>query len=281
MSKQIRAVKAHYDKVSSRHILYRTNIYALEEDAMYARIFSPYFEGSNLAVLDIGCGFGLPQPIWEMALPHIGHYTGVDLSPRMLSLAKNILSKEIADGKVQLHQDDLLHFLTTLEDECYDRITAVHGVLSLNERSKLGKILSESHRVVKKGGYNIIDMINRKPGMKRFIADYKNRLIKTDSTTQVYTYNSRELNDILTKSGFEVVTMKGLNVFGASVEAEQYFVTEQQKIESAQQAGDKSAQEKLTALHQRARSLIEIDYDICTDDLRWGHSLITFARRPI
>jgi predicted TPR repeat methyltransferase len=90
--------------------------------------------------IDLGCGTGL---VGVRLAGHVGTMDGVDLSPRMIELARR---RGIYYG---LAAADMVDFLREREDEAVDLIFAGDAFCYLNE---LGPILNESRRVLEPRG---------------------------------------------------------------------------------------------------------------------------------
>jgi SAM-dependent methyltransferase len=132
-----RVVEAGYDRVAERYLASKdaeapTTLAALEE---LARELPP-----DAAVLDPGCGAGVPVTRW---LAQRFAVTGVDLSTRQLELARqhvptaNFLKADMTD--------------LSLAPETFDAVVALHSIIHVpraEQRGMLGKI----HRWLKPGG---------------------------------------------------------------------------------------------------------------------------------
>ncbi len=99
--------------------------------------------GNNL-FLDIACGTGF---MLEIAKRHFDCCIGVDNCEDMLKKAKDILSKEISEGKIILRLSDASN--VAFSDGMFD-VCSIHG--SLHHFFELEPVLREAYRVLKEGG---------------------------------------------------------------------------------------------------------------------------------
>lgn len=94
-------------------------------------------------VLEIGCGIGR----WALSLQHHGiHYTGIDISPKMVEIAK----KRVSAAFFTMSADAL-----TFEDEQFDLVVSV-TVLQHIPYEQQHTAITQLCRVTKKGGYILL-----------------------------------------------------------------------------------------------------------------------------
>ena len=109
-------------------------------------------DGSQLAILDLGCGPGL----YAEKLTKLGHQvTGVDFSANSIEYAK--MSAQKAKLNICYRQQD---YLTMNEENQYDLIMMIFtdfGVLVPEQRSRL---LAKVHKALKPGGTFLLDVLN-------------------------------------------------------------------------------------------------------------------------
>lgn len=104
-------------------------------------------------VLEVGCGIGR----WAEFLTKRGiDYTGIDISPKMVKVAK----QRVLNGKFFVSSGETLDF----EDETFDLAFSITVLHHIPYEGKL-KMIKEISRVVKKGGYiiTIEDICLEKP----------------------------------------------------------------------------------------------------------------------
>ena len=115
-------------------------------------------DGSQLAILDLGCGPGL----YTEKLASYGHQvTGVDFSANSIKYAKE--SAKNKNLNICYRQQD---YLTLTEENQYDLIMMIFtdfGVLSPDQRTSL---LAKVHRALKPGGTFILDVLNDNASIK-------------------------------------------------------------------------------------------------------------------
>ena len=132
-----RVVETGYDRVAERYLASKDaedpeTLAALEQ---LARELPP-----DAAVLDLGCGAGVPVTRW---LAQRFWVTGVDLSARQLELARQHAP---AANLLKVDMTDL-----SLEPKSFDAVVALHSIIHVprtEHRSLLGKI----HHWLKPGG---------------------------------------------------------------------------------------------------------------------------------
>ena len=132
-----RVVETGYDRVAERYLASKdaedpTPLAALEE---LARELSP-----GAAVLDLGCGAGVPVTRW---LAQRFAVTGVDLSARQLELARRHVP---AASFFKADMTDL-----SLAPETFDAVVALHSIIHVPRAEHPG-LLGKIRRWLKPGG---------------------------------------------------------------------------------------------------------------------------------
>jgi ubiquinone/menaquinone biosynthesis C-methylase UbiE len=101
------------------------------------------------AVVEIGCGTGaLARRLLERELPADARYLGLDLSPRMISIARRRLARYGARARVELA--DAAERVPA-EDGWADRVVAAY-LLDLLPPERTAAVLAEAARVLAPGG---------------------------------------------------------------------------------------------------------------------------------
>jgi len=95
----------------------------------------------NGKILDLGCGTGYTTAALEKAYPK-AKITGVDVSGGMLAEAAKICHH------AQLHQDDMLHYITTQPSASIELVLAAWSM----GYSQPNQIIAQAERVLKPGG---------------------------------------------------------------------------------------------------------------------------------
>jgi ubiquinone/menaquinone biosynthesis C-methylase UbiE len=132
-----RVVESGYDRVADRYLTSKdaedpTTLAALEE---LARELPP-----DAAVLDLGCGAGVPVTRW---LAQRFAVTGVDISAKQLELARQHVPT--ADF-LKADMTDL-----SFAPETFDAVVALHSIIHV-PRTEHSALLGEIHRWLKPGG---------------------------------------------------------------------------------------------------------------------------------
>lgn len=105
-------------------------------------------------ILDVGCGAGGYFPVYLDAGLEI---KGVDVSDSMSEKVRNIFSKEVAEGKVSAETGDIENL--GFEDNKFDYAVSAGVFMYLPD---MKQALAEMHRVVKVGGYAILNIDNHR-----------------------------------------------------------------------------------------------------------------------
>lgn len=157
---------------------------------------SRFTKPSNLNILDLGCGLGYECEEWKRLGNHV---VGADLNGKWLKYAKE-------HGFVdETFRCDLMLPIKQ-KSETYD---IVYCSEVFEHLPKLGPLISETKRVLKKGGYLIVTTDN--PCNIRNIA----RMLRQDSgyfesEGHLHYYSPKNLAKIMANNGFQVISVKTL-----------------------------------------------------------------------
>jgi predicted TPR repeat methyltransferase len=138
-------------------------------------------------VLDLGCGTGLVGQAFAGAYAAI---EGVDLSPRMLAVAR---TTRLYDG---LHEGDLLGFLKGQTDRTADLVVAADVFVYM---AALDDVFSEVHRVLMRGGLFAFTVQAHAGG---------GVILGEDSR---YAHGEPYLRDLAAQTGFSVVLFEAVS----------------------------------------------------------------------
>jgi ubiquinone/menaquinone biosynthesis C-methylase UbiE len=148
--------------VNARHSLSRAQTQAIydrigrwqdtqafyEDQALDALIAHGAFESAQ-ALLEVGCGTGrLAERLLRGHCPSDAQYVGVDLSPRMVEIARDRLAS--LGIRSQVRQTDG-SFSFDRPDGSQDRVVATY-LLDLLPQADIRSFLAESHRLLGKTG---------------------------------------------------------------------------------------------------------------------------------
>lgn len=165
--------------------LNRRNSYQCFLDIAKASLGAMVANCSNkkIRLLDLGCGTGLVAE----SLAHLcSHITGIDISPRMISIASKRLP--LGTELLTINMFDDFHYFCA-----FDAVVS-RGVLLSHYGDRSLEFLSHIHNALLPGGVVIIDAIN-----------YQD----PNRTTNKRAYGKLELSDILLSQGFCNVVIHG------------------------------------------------------------------------
>lgn len=184
----------NYKENSKRNFDKQAKVYDNSICSMYPRkcYRSVIDEINNIkfnSLLDVGCGTG---EILNKISNNKGKYYGLDLSPKMLEIAK---SKD--------NSTNITYVIGDSEDmqfksKYFDLIICVESFHHYPNPSNVAK---EFNRVLSKGGYLIICDMYRKQPLRLFY----NILMKFVNTGDVKIYTVKEIENIFKYNGFEVI----------------------------------------------------------------------------
>jgi len=179
----------------------------------YDLIFGPVFQsgrerapllldlGPGMRLLEVGVGTGLSLPV----LPKNIHITGIDLSEKMLGIARRRLEKEHLADNVDLLKMDA----TSLEfpDSSFDRVLAAYFISTVPDPVR---VIREMKRVCRPGGYLVF--LNHFKSENRMIGFFEElfsplfyRLgFKTDL----------EVTTLMKECGLEIETLERIDMLG-------------------------------------------------------------------
>ncbi len=137
----VRFVQQGYDRIAREYLARRA-----EEPLLFCAELQDLADRlpPDAAVLDAGCGAGVPFTLW---LSERFHVTGVDISNEQLRLARqNVLRATF------LQQD-----MTSLDvpPESFDAITCFYALIHV-PRDRHARVLANLSRALKRGGYLLL-----------------------------------------------------------------------------------------------------------------------------
>lgn len=107
-------------------------------------------ENNVKKILDLGCGAGRHSiPLAEAGF----EVTGVDIAPKALKLL-NTKKQDLPIKTIEAEMDEL-----PFVDETFDAIVCIN-VIHHAKLEKIKKTISEMHRVLKKGGFILLDILS-------------------------------------------------------------------------------------------------------------------------
>lgn len=160
-----------------------------------SRIFLRHVENcsqhNQFDVLDLGCGTGLCGQRFK---PFARSLDGIDLSPKMLEIARNL------DIYNQLYSDDVLTYLTKAQSNTYDLVTSAGVFVYLNE---LQTVFTSCFSILWPGGL-LVFTIDRHD---EIIADVMPR----PRSDLMFTYSQTYVERSLHSAGFHLIAMEKID----------------------------------------------------------------------
>lgn len=199
----------NYIELSKKHFDNQAEIYDETNTAYYSKY--PKISCKDVAqrlrnteyqsLLDIGCGTGYLIDILQKQKNAL--YCGIDLSPEMLKMAKQKLPQSVylTEGSA-----DSLPY----EDNSFDVVTCIQ---SFHHYPKPEKSMSEAYRVLKPGGLYIISDTGMGNCPKFIYSIYNNFIVKKLNTGDYATYNKRDIQNMMTLSGFKIKDAQDITKF--------------------------------------------------------------------
>ncbi|MEM1093569.1 MAG: class I SAM-dependent methyltransferase [Bacteroidota bacterium] len=156
-----------YQTVIAQDYMNHRAIHAAVRDLLTAR-------STPFTLLDLGCGDASQIALTLRDVP-VEQYTGVDLSPHALALARENVEAEGTD-EVEVVHDDLLHFVRTTTLGARD---VIHSGFALHhlQRGEKATAFAAIAQLLKPGGQFILYDIVRQPHESR--EAYLNRYLTT------------------------------------------------------------------------------------------------------
>ena len=163
--------------------------------AHMARVFSRHIDDglqhNQFDVLDLGCGTGLCGRNFK---PFARRLDGVDLSPRMLDIARNL---GIYD---QLYSGDVIAYFAQAHPNTYDIATSAGLFVYLNE---LQVVFNSCFSILRPGGLFVFT-IDRHDGI---IAD----VLPSPRSDLMFTYGKAYVERCLHSAGFRLIALEKID----------------------------------------------------------------------
>jgi predicted TPR repeat methyltransferase len=187
-------VKKRFDKLAETYEQALTRFKYFGVDHLY-RVFLHHIEdGSQIDrfdILDLGCGTGLCGQKFK---PFARKLDGVDLSPKMLDVARNL---GIYD---QLHSDDVQAYLTRAQPNTYDLVTAAGLFVYLN---KLQTVFARCFSVLRPGGMFVFTIDRHVENVKDVMPRPRSGLM--------FTFSREYVERSLHSAGFQLITVETID----------------------------------------------------------------------
>lgn len=200
-----RVASEWWDKTAKIYALYHLN------PARFHYFDRHINDWTGLKVLDVGCGGGFSC---EYLAKRGAIVSGIDQSENCIRAAR----KHAAENHLAI---DYRHgFAENLPyaDQSFDVVVCVDV---LEHVSDLRQTIAETHRVLKPGGVFCFDTINRtfksKLIMIWLLEDLMRQIPRGIHDWQKF-IKPEELENVMLKTGFEAIEMRGFNVLGETVQ---------------------------------------------------------------
>ena len=223
-------VKKYYDDKSSAYDDYSRQLWSWVYDAVTWKITEPYVPRSPQAlVFDAAGGTGK----WTIPIAKCGPRVVLgDISEGMLKVAKEKISKEGLQGRVEVKECDLRKL--DFQDETFDLVFCEHALCFIREQEK---VIEELVRVLKKGHPIIVTGQNRYVMSISLVSEDVNYAYSVLSkekpffmrnSLNVYTLSPEEFRLMLESNGVKIEKIVGklftmpLGLSGQKMIAEDY-----------------------------------------------------------
>ena len=136
--------RAYYDRFGAKQ-----DSQGYYEDPATENMVSQAEFSKAQSVFEYGCGTGrFAERLLEQHLPSTGQYLGIDLSPRMVELARARLNRFGPRAEVQVTDGSLP---VTVPSGTYDRFVSNY-VFDLLSESDIDNVLADAQRILRVGG---------------------------------------------------------------------------------------------------------------------------------
>lgn len=151
-----------YDRIGARQ-----DTQAFYEDRATAILVERGQFGTAQRVFELGCGTGrFAQRLLARQLPETGHYKGVDLSPKMVALARERVSSFASRAEVALTDGSPP---TAEPAACFDRLVS-NFVLDLLSEEDIAAVVREAHRMLRPEGLLCLSSLSTGQGFLSTLA---------------------------------------------------------------------------------------------------------------
>jgi ubiquinone/menaquinone biosynthesis C-methylase UbiE len=188
--------RAIWDQIANR---YDSNVmetfakaYRLTQEAIMEEV------NNRSRVLEVGCGTGI---ISLAIVPHAGEVVGVDLSPKMITLAQEKAKNE---GLQNLNFREADAYELPFEDERFDLVLLTNLLHFVADPTK---VLKEARRVLRSGGVlaTVTDCMAEPAPLRVRLHTFGLRMMKLIGKIKYFHFfHRRDLNDLLESSGFKI-----------------------------------------------------------------------------
>jgi len=195
------ASKAWYDRISKYYDL--VGLFEKRYIAL-ALEMADFREGEK--VLEVGCGTGWALERIARQVGESGKAYGLDLSPKMLEVARDRLQKAELMTRVELVEGDAVKM--AFPDEMFDAVFSTH-TLELFDTPDIPAVLSEIRRVLKPGG-RFVDLSISREAVDVVTRTYEwihERFPQYVDCRPIYVERS------LREAGFKIASTKRIKIF--------------------------------------------------------------------
>lgn len=186
--------------------IYDTTYYGNHAKKLYGSVIEKVNNFNCKKVLDVGCGTGII--LSSLSKNENISLSGVDLSEKMLSIARQILNRRV---ELKIGDSEQLPW----DNNTFDAVICTD---SFHHYPEPEKVLNEMSRVLKLGGHLIIG----DPWILPPFRQITNWLLKYSKDGDYRIYSEAEISRLLIKCGFNSVEWKRVNYNSFVVTAEVY-----------------------------------------------------------
>jgi len=211
MSLSVGNVKKYYDDKSPSYDDYSRQLWSRVYDAVTWKVTEPYLpKNSQALVFDAAGGTGK----WTIPIAKCGSRVVLgDISEGMLKVAKEKISKEDLQGRIEVKECDLRGL--DFEDETFDLVFCEHALCFIKEQER---VIKELIRVLKRGCPIVVTGQNRYVMSIWLVAedvDYAYKVLSKEkpflmrNSLNVYTLSPEEFRVMLESNGVRIEKMVG------------------------------------------------------------------------
>lgn len=198
MKDYIALSKKHFDSQAKDYDRKNTYYYSKYPKISCKSVSQKLSDISYQSLLDVGCGTGYLIDL--LSKEKTANYYGLDLSPEMLRVARNKLSRSVVltEGSA-----DTLPY----SDNSFDIVTCVQ---SFHHYPYPDKAMAEAYRVLKPGGLYILSDTGAS-GVLKWLENHI--FLKTINSGDFAVYDIKDISKMMKANGFKITETEHLSRF--------------------------------------------------------------------